>query len=645
LNKVDPEPYLAAAEAEAQARLTRRKPPAQAQARAERWGPWAVYTHDLLWACAAMALAILASYRFEDAPWSMVWRASLTFTAVCAFVFPAFGLHRGMWRFTALNDVLRIAQAVVVADLCVVPILFLTNRLEAFPRTASLFLVPIAIAGLSLGRAFRQAWVHGDLGAAFRLEDRAAPPAVVVGSPSAAAAYLSALRRNPGTGVRVVGIVGLNGAPHGRTIRGAEVLGGLASLGPILKGLAATDPRPPQVILAEPRPSRALLESVVATAGEAGAQVSRLRRSDNLGSALAPLEAADLLDRPPHALDLGRAKGLIAGKRVLVTGAGGTIGSELVRQILQLGPARLILADASEFNLYALDQALHEAGAPRVWSACLLDVRDRAALKSLFERERPDVVLHAAALKHVPLMELNPAEAVLTNLEGAINVARLAREACEALVFISTDKAVNPTNVMGATKRIAERAVRAIAEGGRARVAVVRFGNVLGSTGSVVPLFERQIASGGPVTVTHPEMVRYFMTVQEAASLVLQAAALPTGEGSGRIYVLDMGEPVRIDQLARQLVRLHGLRPDQDIQIVFTGLRPGEKLSEEIFYDAEDVAPTDADGVLAASDPAQAWAELEAPIAELIAAAVTRDETVVLARLQALEPAFRPTGR
>jgi O-antigen biosynthesis protein WbqV len=251
-------------------------------------------------------------------------------------------------------------------------------------------------------------------------------------------------------------------------------------------------------------------------------------------------------------------------------------------------------------------------------------------------------VLHAAALKHVPLMEMNPAEAVLTNVEGAVNVARLAARWSEAFVFISTDKAVNPTNVMGATKRIAERAVRAVADGGKATVAVVRFGNVLGSTGSVVPLFERQIAHGGPITVTDPAMERFFMTVQEAASLVLQAAALPAEEGRGRVYVLDMGEPVSIDQLARQLVRLHGLRPDIDIRIVYTGLRPGEKLSEEIFYAAETVKPTAADGVLSADDPAPVWADLEAPIASLIEAAVARNESEVLARLRTLEPAFRP---
>ena len=252
------------------------------------------------------------------------------------------------------------------------------------------------------------------------------------------------------------------------------------------------------------------------------------------------------------------------------------------------------------------------------------------------------MVLHAAALKHVPLMELNPAEAVLTNLGGAMNVARLAR-GCEAMVFISTDKAVNPTNVMGATKRVAERAVRAITAGAPVRAALVRFGNVLGSTGSVAPLFERQIARGGPVTVTHPDMLRFFMTVQEASSLVPPAAAIPPPATGGGVFVLDMGEPVRIDHLARQMIQLHGLRPDQDIAIDYVGLRPGEKLFEEIFYDAETVRPTGVDGVLCAYDEAPSWAELDAPLQALMQAAAVRDEASVIARLQALEPAFRRT--
>ena len=606
----------------------------------------AVYVHDLAWAAAVMAGVLAARYLFEPTPTPLrlFLLATPIFVLVCAVVFPLFGLHRTMWRYTALNDVIRIAQAVIVANLVLLPVLFLTTRLDDFPRSAVLIAAPMLIAALAAGRVLTQAAVHGDLGAAFRLENRDDPHAVVVGSPAAAAAYLTALRRDRGAGLRVAGIVALDADSQGRTIQGAEVIGGLSELGPILKSLAEADGLPPQIVVAEPRPSRVLLEAVVAAAGDAGARVARIRPNEPLSGRLAPLEAADLLDRPPRRLDAEHARALIQGKRVLVTGAGGTIGSELVRQALELDPARLILMDASEFNLYAVDQALHEAGAPAIWCAALADVRDREGLRALFDRERPDVVLHAAALKHVPLMELNPTEAVLTNVGGAINVTTLARERCEALVFVSTDKAVNPTNVMGATKRIAERCVHAIAAGGPARIAVVRFGNVLGSTGSVVPLFERQISLGGPLTVTHPDMVRYFMTVQEAASLVLRTGALPESDpgAGGQVYVLDMGEPVRIDQLARQLIRLHGLKPDVDIPIVYTGLRPGEKLWEEIFYDAEAVRATSADGVFVASDPAEPWDQLEGPVGELLRLARERDHQAVLERLQALEPAFRP---
>jgi O-antigen biosynthesis protein WbqV len=419
-------------------------------------------------------------------------------------------------------------------------------------------------------------------------------------------------------------------------------LGDIRNLAAILKAVAARDGRPPQVVVAERRPSRALLDTVVTAASEAGATVARARPTSGGETQLSPVQAADLLARPPRKLDPDRARKLIAGKRVLVTGAGGTIGGELTRQAARLGPAHLTLVDASEFNLYAIDSQLREEGLAVPWTAALGDIRDRERMRQIFDRERPDVVLHAAALKHVPLMETHPAEAVLTNVAGAIYVMELARERCEAFVFISTDKAVNPTNVMGATKRVAERAVRALAVGGRAKTPVVRFGNVLGSAGSAVPLFERQIAQGGPLTITDRRMVRWFMTVQEAASLVLEAAALPEAEEGPAVFVLDMGEPLKIDDLARQLIRLHGLTPDRDIAITYTGLRPGEKLTEEIFYDAESVRPTAADGVLAAHDPAAEWATLEPDLRALIAAAERRDEPAVLAGLQRLEPAFRP---
>jgi len=618
--------------------------------RLSRLPPALVWLYDVALAGLCMAGVILVRYRFEPKPLppGLTLRSALAFAAVCAVVFPAFRLHRGLWRHTAAGDVSRIARAAAASVLLVLPVLFVIDRLADFPRSTPLLLFPLLVAALAAGRLLAHAAAHGGLSAALRPEPRTGAGAVVlVGSPAAAADYLGAARRKGAPVPRVLGLVTPEPSTPGRTVHGAEVLGPVGRLADLLRALTAARGEPPQVLLAEPRPGRDLLEAVVRAAAQTGCRVVRVRGEGAGGPSLGPVEAADLLDRPHHALDPERARGLIAGRRVLVTGAGGTIGSELTRQALALGPERLVLYDSSEFNLYAIDQALEAAGAAAPWRAVLGDVRDAARLAQVFAEERPDVVLHAAALKHVPLMELNPLEAVLTNIGGAINVARLARDTCEALVFISTDKAVNPTNVMGATKRVAERAVQAITAGGRVRTAVVRFGNVLGSTGSVVPLFERQIAEGGPVTVTHPDMVRWFMSVREAAGLVLQAAALPdagpkaVGGGGGRVFVLDMGEPVRIEDLARQLIGLHGLRPGVDIDIVHTGLRPGEKLSEDLFYDAETVAPTDAPGVLAAYDPAPPWPELAPRIAELLASAGAGEVAEALARLEQLEPAFR----
>ena len=610
-----------------------------------RFAPLFIYLHDLAWAAMAMIIVLKVRYHFEPKPFPphLLWRATVAFTAVCAVVFPLFRLHRGLWRFTAANDLLRIFQAVLLANLLLLPALFIGDRLLDFPRSTPLFLTPLLAVGLSLGRILTEALTHGDLFQAFKFQDRSRPPAVVVGASRASATYLKALRRQKGARPRVVGVVALDERPTiGRTLQGAEILGGLGRLASVLKALKAAEGREPQLILVERRPDRALMQAVIAAAGEAGARVVTVRGQGGLQPH--PVQAADLLDRPPRTLDPTGPRNLIAGKRVLVTGAGGTIGGELTRQALALGPERLILLDASEYNLYAIDRELTEANAPKIWCAELGDVRDLRRLETLFETEKPDVVLHAAALKHVPLMELNPCEAVLTNVIGAANIARVARDACEALVFISTDKAVNPTNVMGATKRVAEHVVQALTRDHAVKAAAVRFGNVLGSTGSVVPLFERQIAAGGPVTVSDPSIERYFMTVQEAASLVLQAASLPPAAappGSGQVYVLDMGLPVKIDDLARQLIHLHGLEPGRDIEIVYSGLRPGEKLYEEIFYGAETVAPTTVDGVMSAVEALPPWSALGGTIKALAEAATARDEAQVLVLLNQLVPEFR----
>jgi O-antigen biosynthesis protein WbqV len=331
-----------------------------------------------------------------------------------------------------------------------------------------------------------------------------------------------------------------------------------------------------------------------------------------------------------------------------VTGAGGTIGAELVRQIAGYEPARLVLLDNGEYALYAIDRELDEQSQALPRSALIGDVRDRARIEEVIAAERPELVFHAAALKHVPMVEANPAEGVLTNVLGTRHVAEACRaHGVAAMVMISTDKAVNPTNVMGATKRLAESICQALdlVEKRKARgtrFITVRFGNVLGSTGSVVPLFQRQLAAGGPLTVTHPDIERFFMTVREAVELVLEASVLAVRDGDerGKIFVLDMGEPVRIVDLARQMIRLAGLKPDKDVKIAFIGLRPGEKLYEELFHATEPLVPTAADGIRLAAPRVIDHAMLSRSLDELAEHARERRIERMMALLATLVPEF-----
>ena len=302
------------------------------------------------------------------------------------------------------------------------------------------------------------------------------------------------------------------------------------------------------------------------------------------------VDVQDLLGRDCVKVDLSQIAGYLSGKTILVTGGGGSIGSELCRQIARHTPKRLVLLDIYENNAYAIEQELHRTHPELDLAVCIGSVRDEMRVSSLFAQYRPDIVFHAAAHKHVPLMEGSPNEAIKNNVFGTLHVAQAAdRYGTETFVLISTDKAVNPTNVMGASKRICEMIVQTMAERSKTKFVAVRFGNVLGSNGSVIPLFRRQIEEGGPVTVTHPDIIRYFMTIPEAVSLVLQAGAYA---GRGEIFVLDMGEPVRIDDLARNLIRLSGFEPDVDIEVRYTGLRPGEKLYEEMLMQEEGLRST-----------------------------------------------------
>jgi O-antigen biosynthesis protein WbqV len=446
----------------------------------------------------------------------------------------------------------------------------------------------------------------------------------------------------------------------GRRIHGFDVLGAAEDADAVLEHLAAAGGAPDLLIITAPEFSGDALAALLAAGEKHGVRVMRAPNLTALSPArdgqieLQPIAIEDLLNRRQVALDREGMARLIEGRRVLVTGAGGSIGSELARQVAGFAPAELLLLDNGEFALWQIDLELSETLPGVRRRAVIADVRDSGRMMALCAEFRPQLVFHAAALKHVPIVEANPLEGLQTNVIGTRVVAdAAAASGAEMMVLISTDKAVNPSSVMGATKRLAEMYCQGLdnisrrggAQRGNAklRCVTVRFGNVLGSTGSVVPLFRRQLAQGGPLTVTHPEMQRYFMTVREAVGLVLQASVVGgSGAGlrDGGIFVLDMGEPVKIVDLARQMIRLAGLRPEVDVKIEFTGLRPGEKLFEELFHDSEQTVPAGFAGLLMASPRTADLSLVKAAMADIEAAAAAGDVPAGLDILARLVPEF-----
>jgi len=565
-------------------------------------------------------------------------------------VFLLTDLYRGVWRYASLADMVAVARAATITVLLFVLVMFLWTRLEALPRSVPVinWLVLAALLGgpRFLYRTAKDRRMTKRQGAG----TGQSVPVLLVGAGHEAALFVQALRQDARRLYVPVGIVAEKAKRVGQEIQGLPVLGTLADVPAVVAALRARGSSPQRMIVTSPRLDGADMRALLETATAHGMTLARLPRLTEFKQGVEdrlevrPIAVEDLLGRPQTPLDREAMAAMIAGRRVLVTGAGGSIGSELVRQIADSRPASLILVDQGEFNLYRIERELAGRQAGLAAAAVIADVRDRARLRAVFTQHRPELVFHAAALKHVPLVELNPVEGVRTNVFGTINVADAAVAArARAMVLISTDKAINPTSVMGATKRVAERYCQGLdlQPATATRFVTVRFGNVLGSTGSVVPLFQDQLATGGPLTVTHPEMRRYFMTVREAVELVLQAAALGLKSGGdGRIFVLDMGEPVRILDLARQMIRLAGLRPGEDVEIAFTGLRPGEKLFEELFGDGEDLVQTACGGLrLAAPEPADLDA-VRADLLALEAACTGGDGPEVLAALRRLVPEY-----
>ena len=623
---------------------------------------------------AALAGAAVAGALWLAAPgaWppGLWWLLGLP-AGVAALLLPGWGLGlpRQYWRFAALPDLLASSAAAAAAAALFWALLHAVGAWRppniAFPAIHALLLAAL-LAAPRIAARMRHAGRMGPL------SDTPAQSVLVVGAGDGADLFLRALSQERGVAYRVMGILSLRERQLGRRIQGVAVLGTAEDADHVLDRLRDEGRLPALVVLATTQLQGPELQRLLDACDRHGVPVKRLpsltalrpasrrpgeRAEAEAPVALRPIEIEELLDRPQVPLDREGMARLVQGRRVLVTGAGGTIGGELARQVAALGPASLTLLDHGEYVLYEIDLELRERhpGVPR--QAVLADVRDEPRIRRLFAEIRPELVFHAAALKHVPMVENDPLEGLLTNALGTRVVADAAREAgCSLMVFISTDKAVNPTSVMGASKRVAEMYCQARDRAARAaggmRLVTVRFGNVLGSTGSVVPLFRRQLERGGPLTVTHPDMRRYFMTVREAVGLVLQAAVVgatdptnaPKELRDGGIFVLDMGEPVKIVDLARRMIRLAGLRPDDDVEIRFTGLRPGEKLFEELFHGQEPPHPTAFPGLLVAVPRTTDAAEMAAAIDRIAALSEAGDSRGALADLSRLVPEFAPPG-
>ena len=570
--------------------------------------------HDVIMAAVSFVAALALRLGLDGVPVASpnFWLALALFTTVCGAVFWVTDLYQGIWRYASLNDMVAIVRAVTLALLIFLPITFLITRLDELPRSFLIINWLVLVFLLGAPRLLYRVFKDRGFDHVLERDSHKRVPVLLIGVGDAAEVFIREMARDRNAPYEVIGLVDEKGTRVGRRIHGIAVIGHLNDLGSLLSEVARKG-RPPQRLVLTKRPTREELEQILDLAHARGMTIARLPRLTEFQSGEAerfeprPVAIEDLLGRTQTPLDRGMMRRLIEGRRVLVTGAGGSIGAELVRQAASFGPAQMTLLDNSEYLLYEIGLELGEVHPGLPYSLVLGDVRDRARLDEVMAAEAPELVFHAAALKHVPMVEANPVEGVLTNVVGTRNTADACREAGVAtMVLISTDKAINPSSVMGATKRLAECYCQALEiagcrEGtGATRFVTVRFGNVLGSTGSVVPLFHRQLAAGGPLTVTHPEMTRYFMTVREAVELVLQASALGVeapADGAGRIYVLDMGEPVKIMDLARQIIRLAGLRPEKDIEIVVTGLRPGEKLREELFHEAEPLVETGHSGL------------------------------------------------
>jgi len=612
---------------------------------------------DIVLVSCAWYFSHLLRFNFNIPPDSAAVMARLIpiVLLVKILTFYMFDLYRGMWRYTSLNDLINMIKAASVGSLLIVALVLFTHGFTGFSRATFIIdwiLTIFFIAGYRGGiRLFF--WIGGKdpsvrtarfgLFKVGRLAGRGGKRLLIIGAGDCGEKIFREIQDNASLRYRVVGFVDDDEIKVGKQIHGIPVLGTTGELKTIVERMKVEE-----ALIAIPSASGATMRSIVLLCDESGIPFKTVPSMGELINGKVSVKAIrdvayrDLLGREVIRLDEDRIGAYLENSRVLVTGAGGSIGSELCRQICRFRPLSLILFERAESPLYEIDLEL-KADFPYVKIVSVLgDIRDRRQLTQAFSEHQPQVVFHAAAYKHVPMMEMQPWKAVRNNILGTRNVIDMAKQHdVDRFVFVSTDKAVRPVNVMGATKRVAELLVEGQNGGGntRPKFMIVRFGNVVGSVGSVVPLFKKQIEKGGPVTVTHPDMTRYFMTIPEACQLILQAGGM--GEG-GEIFILDMGTPVKIVDMARDLIRLSGFEPDMDIHVEYIGLRPGEKLHEELMTEGEGIVPTSHEKIMVLRGGSCDQIALNGAIDKLAGLAYEQDVKGIIAKLQEMVPEYSP---
>lgn len=613
---------------------------------------------DTLLIAFAWYFANLLRFNFEIPPDSFAIMARLVplMVGVKIITFYLFDLYRGMWRYTSIDDLLNIIKASGISTLVVVTLVAFTHGLAGFARAAfviDLILTIAFIGGYRVGiRLFFWLGFKDRMSALNLLgllrrrhgEKKGGKKLLIIGAGDCGEKIYREISENASLRYSVVGFLDDDPSKVGRLIHGIPILGSTEELKAIAKRMKAEE-----TLIAIPSLTSAQMRGMVERCKESGVAFKTVPGMGELINGKITIKAIrdvaykDLLGREVIDLQEERIGAYLENARVLVTGAGGSIGSELCRQICRFRPASLILYERSESPLYEIDLELRTDYPGLHIIPILGDIKDRTQISKAFARTSPQVVFHAAAYKHVPMMEMHPWKAVKNNILGTRNVVEFSHaHDVERFVLVSTDKAVRPVNVMGATKRIAELIVQGQNSClmSKTRFMTVRFGNVVGSVGSVVPIFKKQIERGGPVTVTHPDMTRYFMTIPEACQLILQAGAM--GEG-GEIFILEMGTPVKIVDMARDLIRLSGFEPDLDIKIEYVGLRPGEKLYEELITEGEGIVPTNHERILVLRGKACDPLRLNGGIDELAALAHEQDGPGIKSKLQEMVEDYRPS--